>query len=664
MYNTSQAYKTAIRQASRPYDTVYGTITFPVSTGLSPLTVDSSILPTNSITISQQCIDSDELEFGGVYSGELKLSLITDLDRYVFFNAKVELFYKIQVGTHTEGTTVVPDYETIPLGVYYVTDATRPGNTVNLTAQDSMTLLDKSLGGLILSGTPWQLFQIVANNTGYPLAFDETYVNSLPNHEYMIEVAADHGINTYRDIVKTLCQMLGCFALDDRTGRLNIRQFATDNTITLTYSDWYSCVPADYLTNYIGISITGLNGTYTAGTTDPNEVGSLMIIEDAPAWDLGSTESLQERTSELFTYLHGIAYTPSEIEMPSDPSFDCGDRIALVLRGLEEQDPIETLITSYEWKFHQGMSIHSEGINPYYNQEATLDTSGQRILNQAVSKSKLQFVHFTNEAERVIADDQEKMIARVEFTPTANTDGLFVATILFDADVEDVTTTEQVQVPVKAYNGSTETQIRDINGNIVSLTGIANNTHTRDGKCDVSIYYKFGIGTELHKVPSDNDPYIAVEELENGKHIITVTYPITSLEAWERTTWEIWATVDGGTITIPQGSVRATIFGQEVDVINRFSGKINAEDELLLEQLGKVGVIELGETVVISQIPAIFESVTDNILLYNISTVQLSPLYEGTDELRPNIFFEGNLYITTENEIDLTDENGNSFVTE
>lgn len=660
MYNTSQAYKTAIRKAERPFDTVYGTVTFPVATGLSPLTVDATIMPTNSITISQQCIGSDELEFGGVYSGELKLSLITDLDRYVFFNAKIELFYKIQIGTENNQ----PVYEVIPLGIYFVSDAERPGNTVNLTAQDSLTKLDKSMGGLILSGTPWQLFQIVAQNTGYPLAFTEEFVNSLPNHEYTLEMAADHGINTYRDIVKACCQLMGCFAMDNRSGQLDIRQFADEITTELSYSDWYSCVPADYLTNYIGLSVTGLNGTYSAGTTDPNEVGSIMIIDDAPAWDLGSTESLQERTSELFTYLHEIAYTPSEIEMPSDPAFDCGDRIALALRGLEGQDPLETLITSYEWKFHSGMSIHSEGINPYFNQEATIDASGQRIINQAVAKSKLQFVHFTNEAERVIADDQDKMIARVEFTPTSNTDALFVATILLDADVADVTTTEQVEVPVTAYNGATVTQIKDVNGNVVSLKGTATNTHTRDGKCDVSIYYKFGTGTELHKVPSDEDPYIAVEELENGQHIITVTYPITDLPAWERATWEVWATVDGGTITIPQGSVRATIFGQEVNVTNRFGGKITAEDEITLVMLGNLGVLEINEDVEVVMRNAVFESVSDTVSLYNISSVQTIPLYEGTGELRPNIEFEGGLYITTEDEFDLTDENGNSFITD
>ena len=660
MYNTSSAYKTAIRQASRPFDTVYGTVTFPVSTGLSPLTVDSSIMPTNAITISKQCIDGDELEFGGVYASTLKLSLMTDLDRYSFFGATIELFYKIQIGTENNQ----PVYETIPLGIYTVADADRPHDIVNLTAYDNMLLLDKSFGGLIISGTPWQLFQIIAQNTGYQLAFTESDVNALPNHEYAIELAQDHGLNTYRDCVKTLCQLLGCFALDDRTGKMQLKQFSEDVDLALTYSDWYSCVPADYLTHYIGLSVTGLNGTYSAGTTDPNEVGSIMIIDDAPAWDLGSQESLQERTTELYTYIHGIDYTPSEIEMPSDPSFDCGDRLSLALRGLEGQDPMETLITAYEWKFHNGMSIHSEGINPYLNQEALIDTSGQRIINQAVAKSKLQFIHFTNEAERVIADDQDKMIARVEFTPTANTEALFVATILLDADVEDVTTIEQVSVPVKAYNGSTETQIKDVNGNIVSLTGIANNTHTRDGKCDVTIYYKINDGNTMHRVPSDEEPYLAVEELENGQHIITVTYPITDLSAWERATWEIWATVDGGTVTIPQNSVRASIFGQEVNVTNRFSGKITAEDEITLAMLGNLGVLDIYDDVNVIIRNAVFESVSDDISLYNVSSLQLMPLYEGTGELKPNITFEGGLYLTSESELDLTDESGNSFITE
>lgn len=653
MYPTSAEYKNAIRRASRPFDTVYGTVTFPTSSGLAPITIDSSIMPTNSITISKQCIDSDELEFGGVYASTLKLSLFTNLDRYSFFGAKIELFYKIEIAEDT--------FETIPLGIYTVADADRPHDIVNLTAYDNMTLLDKDIGGIVFSGTVWQLFEYIQRQTGYQLAFTESDLLNFPNHEYSLEMAKDHGINTYRDAVKTICQMLGCFALDDRTGKMQLKKFSVNTDLALSYADWYSCVPADYLTNYIGLSVTGLNGTYSAGTQDPNEVGSVMIIDDAPAWDLGSQTSLTERTTELFTYLHTIAYTPSEIEMPSDPSFDCGDRLSLTLRGTPEIT-LYTLVTSYEWKFHQGMSVHSEGINPYLMQEV-VDQQGQRILSQAVAKSKLQFIHFTNEAERVIGDDETGLLARVEFTPTANTDALFVATILLDADVEDTTTTEQVEVPVKAYSGSSETQIKDINGNIVSLRGIANNTHTRDGKCDVTFYYRYGT-SELHKVPSDLDPYLAVEEMENGQHIVTLSYPITNLGSWERATWEIWATVNGGTVRVPVNSIRASIFGQEVDVVGRFSGKITAEDELTLDYFAGLGVLEINDNVEVIMRNAVFESVSDNILLYNISSIGCKQFYEGTGELRPNIFFEGGLKLITDDNNYIVTDDGKRIITD
>ena len=122
MYPSSQAYKTAIRSASRPYDTVYGTVTFATETGLSPLTIDSSNMPTNAITISSQCIDDEALMFGGVFASSLKLSIITDLDRYCFYNAVISLNYKIQTGTEIVGTSEVPVYEVIPLGIFTVAD--------------------------------------------------------------------------------------------------------------------------------------------------------------------------------------------------------------------------------------------------------------------------------------------------------------------------------------------------------------------------------------------------------------------------------------------------------------------------------------------------------------------------------------------------------------
>ena len=658
MYNTSADYKTAIRANSRPYDTVYGTVTFTDGTTLS---VDSSIMPTNSITISKQCIDGDELMFGGVFASELKLSLITSKDRYAFFGATIELFYKIQTGT-TSGQNPQPVYEEVPLGVFTVADADRPHDIVNLTAYDNMTMLDGGIGGNVISGTIWEIFQRIALDTNIELAFDEEDIDEFPNHEYSLEAAQDNGINTYRDICKMICQLLGCFGYADRTGKLALKPFSTSYDLALTTGDWYSLSPADYLTHYVALSVTSTSGTYSASSPDPLDVGATMIIEDAPAWDLGSDESLEERTSELFTYLHSIDYTPSEIDMPSDASFDCGDMLKLTLR---DGTVINTLITSMEWKFHAGMSISSEGINPYLTQADTLDNSGNRILNQAVAKSKLQFVHFTNPSARSIGDDETKLIAEVEFTPTADTDALFVATILVEADVADTstTTTESVSVPITVTDQQGQPAvITDLQGNPLIVTGTATNTYTyaRDGKCDVSIYYTLN---DI-EIPSQSNPYIAVEEVEDGKHIITLTYPITSLIAWQRYEWKIYMTVDGGSIAIPANTIKASIFGQEINVIERFDGHIRAEDNYTLNVLGKLGVLSVSDSGAINIQGAASASVSDDISLYNVSSISAMSLYEGTGELIPHIFFVRGFDMLTETGDALVSEDDIQFLTE
>ena len=651
MYETSQAYKTAIRSNSRPYDTVYGTVYFPDET---TLTVNSSIMPTNAITISSQVIDGDELMFGGVFSNELKLSLITDKDRYAFFDAKIELFYKIEIAEDT--------FEEIPLGVFTVADADRPHDIVNLTAYDNMTMLDGSIGGNVISGTLWEIFQRIKLDTTMDLAFTEEDLQDFPNYEYSLEASQDRGINTYRDICKMICQMLGCFGYADREGRLALKKFSTTPDLALTSGDWYSCVPADYLTHYVGLSITSTSGVYSTSSPDPLEVGSIMIIEDAPAWDLGSEASLRERTTELFTYLHSIDYTPCELDMPSDASFDCGDMLALTLR---DGTTINTIITSMEWKFHSGMSISSEGINPYLSQEAMIDNSGQRIINQAVAKSKLQFVHFTNPSSRVIGDTETGLVAEVEFTPTADTDALFVATILVDADVSDTTTTttETVSVPITVTDQQGQPAvITDLQGNPLTVTGTATNTYTyaRDGKCDVSIFYKLnGL-----RVPNENDPYIAVEELENGQHIITLAYPLTALLAWQRYEWQIYMTVGGGTISIPANTVKASLFGQEINIVDRFDGRIRVEDEINLINLGKLGIISVSDNVTINITGGAFISVSDDVSLYNISNVTPLNLYEGTGELAPQIFLQGGHRITTDDGDYITTDDGDRLITD
>ena len=662
MYSTSQAYKTAMRSASRPPEMVYGTIILSDGT---VVTVDSSNLPTNAISISKQCISGDELMFGGVFASTLKLSLLTDLDRYAFFDAVIQLNYKVQTGTDTSGEEPVPIYEVIPLGIFTVNEAERPNkNQVTMTAYDNMLILGKELGGLVFSGTPWDDFQMVEQQTGFELAFEESDLEAFVNHNYQIEANESRGLQNYFDVVKTICQQLGCFAYADREGKLAIKSFSKRPDISLSMSDWYSFVPADYKSKYVGISITSLAGVFTK-TDETLGKGNIMVIEDAPAWDFGSQEALQDKTENLFAELRLVdEYTPCELDMPSDPSFDCGDRLSCTPRGSIE--PIETLITNMEWKFHQGMSISSEGLNPN-DGSSTIVRESTRIINQAVAKSKLQFVSFTNTREKTVGDEQSVKIGDIVFTPTSETSALVAVTLLVDVDVEDTeeTTTEEVEVPVKAYDSQQEeTIITDIHGNPVSLKGIAENTMTykRDGKVDVDVFYRLN-GIML---PSNEHPYIATDCIEKGEHVITLVYPLTSLVAYNRYEFEIWITSHGGTITVPIRSMQATILGQELTDSSGFGGRIVAEDDKLLDALGNLGAVsisDLGE-VTINTVPYI--SISDTVLLYNIDTVEAIPLAEGTGSAQPQIYLRSGFDLLTEDDCFFAPEGGEGvrFITE
>ena len=678
MYSTSQDYKDAMRSASRPYNTVEGTISL---TNGTVITVDGSNMPSNSISISKQCIDDDELMFGGVFANTLKLSILPPdgVSRYDLFGATVELSFFVQIGTENDE----PVFEEVPLGIFTVSDADKPNDRVNLTCYDNMMLLGMPLGDVYITGTPWQIFQIVQQNTGMLINFTAEDLEEFPNYDVDISASSDRGLQSYYDVVKEICQMMGCFAYAERNGKLQVKAFSQRPDIALTISSWYSLVPADYQCKYIGLSVSSMAGTWTKYSEDPTAYGLKMVIEDAPAWDYGSAEIQQEKTDALYDCLiHIDEYTPCDIDMPGDPSFDCGDRLQLTARN---GDVIETLITSMEWKFHQGMSITSDGINPYLEGSSVLASESNRIINQAVAKSKLQFISFTNSKERVIGDEETMQIGECTFHPTANTNAIFVATILVDIDVADVTVTdtEEVQVPVTPYYNDQETVVTDINGNPVTLLGTANNTYTyeRDGKLEVDIFYRLN----LTRLPSDEEPYTAIEEIEKGKHIITVAYPINSLLADTNYTFEVFITSKGGTTTVPIRTLQASLIGQELTDTSKFDGKIAVQDYEAVSELYGLGTLALehGEFVttinpdpeehpefeplpnqIYIQLAKSIKVILDRLSLYNISSVESKSLQEGSGSLQPQIYLLGGFFFTTEDGSQLSTEDDKYLYTE
>ena len=669
MYNTSATYKQVIRSNNRPYNTVYGTVTFSDGTTLA---IGDNNFVQGSLRVGKQCVDGEELQFGGVYSADMSVSIITTKDRYAFYGAKVSLTFKIQIGTEEqtvdEETVEVPVYEEVPIGLFTVSDADRERKAVKLSCKDNMLLLDQKLDGWVLQGIPLYILQQISERTGYALADSvETVIETLPNISYEMQMGEENGVVTYRDAVKTICTKLGCFAQDDRTGKMELRRFATEACCTLTTANWYSVVPADYISNYTSLSITGAKGTFVNSPVQTDEIGSVMVIEDTPAWDYGSDTALQLQTDALFDYLSTLDYTPCVIDMPNDPSFDCGDRLTLVVPkadGTSGTETLSTLITQFEWAYHGHTTITSGGTNPYRSTVSSGNASSTRVLTQQSIENKIQFYHFTNPSAVVVGANETKEIAHIRFSVDSESNSMFIGTILVDVNVPDVA----YDIPVSSSNipvtlvydnsGDNPTTVSTIyvkkpddytavvrmNEKIDDTDGVLESgqlyvqtyvkriwenlndeqqvvettvnhdkvnyhldgfdadpshfndgtpaeeqayeqthyegnfyanrpamvlTGYRDGYSNVSVQYS--LDDVLYN-------YLAIDKLCKGKHIITVQYPLTGLGANTSHKFGIHLTSDNGTVTIAQGTLRATVFGQGLAESGTFKGHLEAED--------------------------------------------------------------------------------------
>ena len=531
MQNTSSAYKEKIRLNSRPYDEVYGSVVF--SDGTTPtLTVSPANIPDDAVNIASQCTSGNDIEFGDVSSRVLNMSLLTDVSRYAFYGATVNLDYRIDIN----GT-----FETVHLGIFTITEAERDGNLVTFKAYDSMRKLDVGLPADAISGSPWEMFEFISEACDYPLAFDEQFIlDNFTNTSTEIYLDSTSGIKTYRDAVKVVCQNLGCCARDNRQGYLELYDPHTVVDAELSASDWYSITVADYTCHYVGLTVTSAKGTFSSISSVEDE-GNIMQIPDAPAWDYGVLTELQLMTDRLFNKLSGIIYTPCTIDMPSDASFDCGDRLEVTLPN---GDTVETIITSYEWKWHGGMSIESKGTNPYQDGVSTSDIASTRLLEKQGEGSK--FNYYTYENAGIISLTQSfSRICRIRFIVGDTT----TVTLWHEFKWLNTLASENQEITLNYYLDGT--------------------------KFDYEPVHTYG---------------------ESGTHTWGTQFWLQDVEAGAPHEWEVRAKINSGSCVISRGDLHALIQGQNLAPSDRFNGEITIEDEFTPIRLHR-RVVPIGEDI-------------------------------------------------------------------
>lgn len=376
MYEVSEKYRETIRGRSRKLDW-YGTITTPAGRVYHFTSKD---IVKGSGTLTRSCSGSTSLELGSVYAAELDISLFLNVDRYSLYDAVIDLFFVCQhratrrwndLRSDSWGSiastpwNVVYTPETVPMGRFVISEATRTLTILQLKAYDFMLKFEKNMVNSGTTRTPYEWLRFACNACGVPLGVTEEAVAAMPNGTRNLSYTNLDEDKTYRDLIAQVATVLCGVCQIDRSGALTVIPFTNTPVMDIPASWRYSSKIADYITKY-----TGLYATYRAGgvteyyKVEP-DTGLIYNIGTNPLLQIAATTERNRILQTIIDRLSATTYTPFEAEIPGDPALDPMD--VLSLSGGQAQGEI-ACITEIVYRINGKSTIKCVGENPRLNQ--------------------------------------------------------------------------------------------------------------------------------------------------------------------------------------------------------------------------------------------------------------------------------------------------------
>ena len=375
MYDVSEAYRSAIRRQTRKYDW-YGTITTTAGKVYHFTTKD---IVKSSGSITRSCAGSTSLELGSVYAAELDISLFLSADRYSLYDAVIDLYFVCRhkakriwndlraLSWDSLRTTQWNDKgpaETIPMGRFVISEATRTLTVLQIKAYDYMLRFEKKMANSGTARTPYEWLQFACKACDVTLGITEAAVAAMPNGTKRLSWTNQDDEKTYRDLIALVATVLCGVCQIDRSGALTVIPFSNTPVMDIPASWRYSSKIADYITKY-----TGLYATYRAGGVteyfhvEPDD-GLIYNIGTNQLLQIASTAERSEILQTIIGHLSATTYTPFEAEIPGDPALDPMD--VLSLSGGQAQDEI-ACITEIVIRVNGKSTIKCVGENPRLN---------------------------------------------------------------------------------------------------------------------------------------------------------------------------------------------------------------------------------------------------------------------------------------------------------
>lgn len=540
MYPVSEAFLTAIQSNSRRCRWS-GRIT----TAIEIIDFEEKDIIKGSGYISSQCCGSTEIELGSVYSTEMGITLFLDVDRYTLEGASIELHYHLLLPNG--------DYESVPMGIFEVSEANRTIKCLEIKAYDYMIHFEKSFNGTSTTGTAYELIDLCCRACGVEMAQTQEDFEAMSNGMEILANYSENDIETYRDVLYYTGQVLGGFFVINRLGKLELRKFGNDPVMEITWNQRFQSSFSDFITKYTAISSTNMRTQTAEYYALEQDDGLTLNLGVNPMLQFGLEETRKRMCENILEDISVISYVPFDSDTIGNPALDLGD--VLRFSGGHADDTQITCITVSQCRIGGKHTLKCVGKNPRLAQaKSKNDKNITGLLNQ-IEEGKVGFFSFVNAKPYELAKTELQVIS-IDFAAGEVLQAEFIGLVIMDVNADCVKresfATGTISIPMPAppaENLSSEEETTDVSVEVNLPV-----TWEEDGKVVVQARYVLN-GTDI-------ELFLPTQTYGSGKHTFPLYYPVNNVLPNLLNNFSVYFSVTGGTVRIAEGACIATVTGQ------------------------------------------------------------------------------------------------------
>ena len=389
-----------------------------------------------------------------------------------------------------------------------------------------MLRFDKSFNGFETVGTAYDFIALCCKRCKVEFANKRAEIDAMPNGGVTLSVYTENDIETCRDVLFYVAQVLGGFFIINREGKLELRKYGKDTVMKVEQRHRFSSSFSDFITRYTAVSSTNKQTqiaeyyaldpgdvlTFAGGQADEGQITCITSIRqkigihtftNASAHEIGQTKvkliSIQFASSEEN---HMQFFAQVVVDVAADP----------VERSAEASG---TVVILFPGGSGSGTGSGTGGS----------DGTGE-------------------------ASDEGSSENDVTGNGAGNTSGN-----------ADAGSTDDASGGADAGSGS---------GSEVAVDVSLPVKWQEDGQAVCHVVFEFNNEEIMEHCP--------VETWHSGKHILSLYYPIEKIVANYTNTFNVYLWMENGSGTVDVGDCIASISGQAMAAGEAWDGKLEVED--------------------------------------------------------------------------------------